>query len=791
MKNYMQKYYAYREHRSSQKIRMGIYVSVLMAVVHILHAQDVARPTGTIEGRVINASTQEPVPGATIIAIGTKAGAVSNQQGRFVMKNVPVGVYTLRGTALGFRPFLRADVTVSSGKPYLIEIGLEETTVKLQEVEANASYFRKSTETITSTNLLNAEDVRRAPGVQEDIVRAVSLLPGVSATPGGRNDLIVRGGAPFENLFLVDNIEVPNINHFGSQGSSGGPLSIINIDFVKEVSFSTGGFGAKYGDRVSSVTNITLRDGSEEAFSGEVNLSATGFGVILEGPIAKNSSFLFSARRSYLDLIFKAAGFGFVPEYWDFTGKISWELDSKNSLSFLTIGALGSVSFNNSTAEQRVNNTRILAPSQNQYFSGITWKHLFGTGFMNVTLGRTFSRYESAQRDFRDSANPVTLLSNLSREGETSLRADVVLLPRKDIEISFGSISKYASLIDYDVTVSGQFRRDANNVPRPLRVDTNFAALRTALYGQVSYQASENFKITPGLRADYYAFLEDGFRVSPRLAMSYALNPISSLNFSAGRYYQSPQYIWMIGDARNGRTLKPFRADQAVLGYEIIPATDIKFTIETYYKHYADYPARVFRPQGVLAPTSFDDLTLDIPFGLEPVTPIGTGRAYGIEFFVQKKLSEIPLYGLASISINRTAFTSIEGVERTGTYDSRILGNIAVGYRFNEKWEVSAKMRLATGLPTTPFYARGSNREGQLDFTRLNEGERLPALFAIDVRVDRRWSFSGLQLVTYIDIQNINARKNVSGIRWDFVAREAVQNSSIGVLPSIGVNIEF
>jgi hypothetical protein len=773
-------------------------------------ATSVSLEKSSIEGIVINAGTQEPIAGVKVEVVGKKLGAITNAAGKFSIKIAP-GVYAVKLSAFSFEPFIQSDVFVGSGKPYFLNVELRPQAIKLRAAEVEASYFRKNAETITSTQLLSAEDIRRAPGVQEDVVRAVALLPGVAVAAAGRNDLAVRGGAPFENLFLVDNIEVPNINHFGSQGSTGGPLSIINIDFVKDVSFSTGGFGARYGDRVSSATNLTLREGNDQRFSGKANLSATGFGIYGEGPIADNGSFLVGVRRSYLDLIFKAVGFGFIPEYWDFTAKVNYRIDSKNSLSFLGIGALGTVSFNNNTEALRTANSRITAPVQNQYFSGLTWKTLFGNGFMNVTLGRTFTRYTTDQNLFSrvpaDPANPnnrdstdrkTEILRVFTTEGETSLRADVVLQALPTLEVSFGNIAKYGSMLDYDLFVAAFARRDQNGVPRELRVDTTFSAFRNATYAQAQWSVSEQFRVTAGIRADYYSFIpNENFVVAPRLALSYSFSPTQTLNLSGGRYYQAPQYIWLLGEQSNRNALKPIRVDQAILGYEWVVTSDLKFQIEGYYKDYANYPGRVFRPQAVLAPSGFDDVTADIPFGLEPLESSARGTAYGVELFLQKKLSEIPLYGLISASYNVTRFQGLDGTWRVGSFDSPLIFNVAAGYRFSDEWELSMKVRSSTGLPTTPFITTAERaREmrqpiGAIDFGRYNDGERLRRFYALDVRLDKRWYLAGLQLVTYVDVQNITGRRNESGVRWDPATQQATRVLSIGVLPSIGVTIEF
>lgn len=749
------------------------------------------RASGTITGIVLNATTQAPLPGVTILIPGTRIGTNTNSAGKFTLRKVPAGILSIRASAVGFESRTVSDIVVSSGKPVTVTVELMEKAVQLEAAEVEASYFQRSPETITSTQLLNSEDVRRAPGVQEDVVRAVALLPGVNVTQAGRNDLIVRGGAPFENLFVVDNIEVPNINHFGSQGSTGGPLSLINIDFVRDVSFSAGGFSSRFGDRVSSLTNINLREGNEERFGGELNLSATGFGLIGEGPIGNSGSYLFSVRRSYLDLIFKAAGFSFVPQYWDFQTKVTYRLDNSNTLSFLTIGALDKVTFTNDDADDRYDNSRILSPSQNQYFSGLTWKSLISSGDKNgyflITLGRTFSDFVSEQRD--STLKPI--FRNSSVEGENSLRTDLFLQLSPNVEIIVGNIAKFASKLRYDLVLDGMFRTTADGLPMPLQVDSTFTAFRNATHASAIFTFGK-LKANAGMRLDYYGFLKDKLYLSPRLSLSYSLNETSTFNLSAGRYYQSPSFIWLLGDRTNGNNLKAIRADQLVLGYEQQLASDLKFQVEGYYKWYDQYAGRVYRPQAVLAPGGFDDVQNDIPFGLEPLFSSSTGFARGVEVFIQKKLSDIPLYGLISLTLNESRFTGLDGIERPGAYDSRIIFNIAAGYRFDENWEISSKFRLATGAPTTPFIEDPQSPQyGRRDFQQFNLGDRLPLFHALDLRIDRRWTFEGFQLITYLDIQNLYARKNISNVNFNQRTGKAEYNTSIGILPSIGVNIEF
>jgi outer membrane receptor protein involved in Fe transport len=357
------------------------------------------------------------------------------------------------------------------------------------------------------------------------------------------------------------------------------------------------------------------------------------------------------------------------------------------------------------------------------------------------------------------------------------------------VELSAGSVVKYASTLDYDVLLPGALRLDASAVPRPLAVDTSFTADRQAVYGQVAWQATPKLRTTTGFRVDRYGFLNGAVRGSPRLGARYALTERTTLTASLGQYWQAPSYIWLIGDPSN-RDLPPFRADQGVLGVEHLPRPDLKLQLEAFTKRYSGYPLRVFRPQAVLAPSGFDDVTSDIPFGLEPLAAVATGRSMGIEALAQKQLSEIPVFGLASISVSRTTFDGADGVRRPGSFDTRFIGNAVLGWRPNAKWELSGKWRIATGLPTSPFITSGP-LTGAQDFSQWNEGERLPVIHALDLRADRRWSLRSIQLVGYIDVQNVYGRKNVSGLRWDRRTATIERQEALGLLPSIGFSIEW
>lgn len=804
-----------RTPRAPRALRTLLHLAAVFAATlgapAAAHAQPaaVAQPAaGIVAGRVRAAGTGEPLVGAVVRVLPRGAAAGEAPTGAPATQTDDAGTFTLRGVApgvvrvevrrLGFAPRVVPDVVVRAGKPAELLVELAPLAAALQAVTVRPSYFPTlaAPSTPVSTNGFSAEEVRRAPGVQEDVVRALSVLPGVGVTTAARNDLVVRGGAPVENLFLVDGLEVPNVNHFGSQGSTGGPVSLLNIDFVREASLSAGGFGAAYGDRTSSVTDIRLREGTRERVAGQLNLSATGFGAFAEGPLG-GGSFLAGARRSYLDLLFRAAGASFIPAYQDLTIKTVHRPTRRDELSFLLVGARGTVTLDNSTEDGRFDNRVLVAPAQDQYFTGLTWRRTLRRGTLTTIAGRTYTQYATAQRDTGTATTPPQVIFRAdTREGENQLRTALALELAPGTQLELGNLVRYADALRYDVTLPGFLRRDADGAPRPLRVDTTFSAVRNATWAQLARPLGARLRLTVGARLDWWGFLDDAARVSPRAALAWQLDERSTLTLAGGRYWQAPQFIWLIGDPTNapgapGGGVRPFRADQAVLGWRRTLRPDLQLQVEGYVKRYAGYPARVFRPRAVLQPSGFDDATTDIPFGLEPLASLATGRAEGVEVLLQKKLSEVPVYGLASVSVNRTTFTALDGGAIRGAFDVPVIVNALAGWRPNVRWELSARVRGASGLLTTPFVTTGP-LAGTLDFARYNAGGRLPAFFALDLRADRRFTRrSGRQLIVYLDVQNATGRRNVGVARWNPRLGAPEANEGLGVLPSVGVNWAF
>ncbi len=755
-------------------------IAIFLILVGFLEltAQDTQR-TGSITGTVNNSITREPLIGANIVIFNTTLGAATNANGRFRIDNVPVGTYVLRASMIGFSSSTVTDVVVSTARPAEVEFTLQESNIELEGVTVTAGFFQKLPGAPLSTQSQSYEEIRRLPGGFEDVVRAISILPGVAQVQAGRNDLIVRGGAPSENLFLVDGIEVTNINHFGTQGATGGPQSFINLDFVNGTNFSTGGFGVQYGDRLSSVLEIDLRNGRTDQIGGKATISASQFGLNLEGPINEDGNFIFSARRSYLDLIFRAAGFGFVPEYWDFLGKVDYRVSKNDRISILGIAALNNIRIFNDTEQQRFDNSRILYSNQDQYIGGISWRRLVSSGYLTVTLGQTYVDYAYRQEDI----NLEPIFRNDSYEYESSLRTDLVLQLNRYTEINIGTQVRTAQ-IKSDLFL----RTFETNFQDELTIDNTFnvTGYKGALYSQIT-RTFGDLSLTGGLRIDYFTLIEKSFAFSPRLTARYSLSDKTDLNAAIGRYHQAPSYIWLAANPEN-RRLHHIGVDQYIIGIDHLLREDTRISLEGYYKHYFDYPASITRQYLVMANTGAGFGGSEegfASFGIDPLVSEGTGRTFGLELFVQKKLSAIPGYGTVSISYNNAEYVALDDKPRPGIFDQRWIVNLGGGYIFNERWEVSTRFRFATGRPFTPF-----NQDGTQDVALYNSS-RIPANHSLDIRTDRRWSFDNFVLITYIDIQNIYNRQFRDVPRFNSQTGEIEQTSSIGILPSIGISIEF
>lgn len=780
--------------------------------------------TGSIKGRVYNEINNESIPFANIVLDSTQMGATSDENGKFEISNIQPGIYNLTCSFVGFKTTYIYEIGVGSTSVTEINIALSEESALLEDVVIQTNRIEKSEESPLSKQTIGATEIYRNPGSNRDISKVVQILPGVATTVSFRNDIIVRGGAPNENRFYLDGIEIPTINHFSTQGSSGGPVGMINVNFIRDVDFYSGAFPANRGNTMSSVMEFQQITGNREKLGGSFMVGSSDIGLTLNGPTGKKSSFILSARRSYLQFLFKALKLPFLPTYNDFQYKHFFEIDDKNQITVVGLGAIDNFELNEDvndgeTDQETIDrNNYILGnlPVNDQwnYTIGANWKHFSKNSFQNVVVSR--NHLNNSAIKYKDNVEtPDNLLYDYnSEEIENKIRVEST--KRKNgwnwnIGAGFEHV-KYTNSTFNERVINGE--------PTIIDFDSEFTMQKYSLFTHVSKSIlNERLSLSLGLRTDANSYSDEmsNFidQLSPRFSASYQFTEKFSASFNLGRYYQLPAYTVMgyrdndgnLVNKENGITY--IQSDHIVGGVQYNPTKYSKITVEGFYKKYDDYP--------FLTNDSISLANLGGDFGVignEPATPTSVGRSYGVEFFLQQKLSS-SVYGLVSYTFVRSEFQDKNGDYVDSSWDNRHVLNITAGKKLKKNWEIGAKFRFLGGSPYTPYDIEQSSKKENWDVTQrgindwdLLNTERNGNSHGLDLRVDKRWFFEKWALNAYLDIQNVYNFQTETQPYLDVVRDEngnpiedpndpdsyltqEIENTVGTVLPSIGLMIEF
>lgn len=777
-----------------------------------------------IKGRVTNLKTNEPIAFANVIVSNTTSGALTDTNGYYVINTIPPGIYTLTCSFIGFKSNTIFELQVTSVKYAVADFELEEDSRLLDEVQIVASPFNKTEESPLSIRTIGSTEIFRSPGGNRDISKVLQILPGVGSSVSFRNDIIVRGGAPNENRFFIDGIEVPNINHFATQGSSGGPVGLINVNFIQEVNFYSGAFPANRGNGLSSIAEFKLKKGNDEKLTGTATLGSSDIGVTLEGPIGNKSSFIFSARRSYLQLLFKAIGLPFLPTYNDFQLKQSIQLNQKSSITIIGLGAIDDFKLNKSVNDgikdsstiERNNYILGYLPVNTQwnYTIGAVYRILSKDGYLTFVASRNHLDNTAKKYLNNTELQENKILDYNSSEIENRIRIENTAYVRE---------WKLNAGIGYENAryTNSTFRKiEFQGTPETNTFNSELTFHKFSIFAQAGHKyIDDRLVLSAGLRTDFNSYSKEMAnpikQLSPRLSISYSLTPLWSVNFNTGRYYQLPAYT-VLGYRDSSKALinkengvRYIQSDQIALGLEYDRDTYSKITLEGFYKKYVHYP--------FLLKDSISLANLGGDFGVignEAVMSLSAGRSYGIEFLAQQKLSS-SIYGLISYTFFKSEFRDKTGKFRPSSWDNRHILNLVVGKRFGKNWEVGMKFSLLGGAPYTPYdLALSSKKEiwditnqGVSDWDRLNE-IRNPLTHTLDVRVDKKWFFKKWSINMYLDIQNIY-NFQAEGQPYLTVLRDAdghpitnatdpssyetylIKNTNGTLLPSIGIMVEF
>jgi outer membrane receptor for ferrienterochelin and colicin len=792
------------------------FVSFIGTLLLLSTASSLYGQGARIDGRVIDATNNEPLPFANVVVKGSSIGATTDFDGKFSITGLEPGFITLEATYVGYRNQSSAEILLSNVKPSYVEISMQSAGVALAEVEVRANPFMRTEESPLSMQRLGLSEIETNPGSNRDISRVIQSLPGVGSTPSFRNDIIIRGGGPSETSFYLDGIEIPTINHFATQGSSGGAVGILNADFISSVDFYAGAFPASRGDALSGVFEFVQTEGNKEKNRFRASVGASELSLTADGPVGEKSSYILSVRRSYLQFLFDVIGLPFLPTFNDYQLKWKTRFDKNNELTIVSIGALDQFKLNlgieNPTEDQEYILTFLPVNEQWSYAIGAVYKHFKPNSFQTLVVSRNMLNNTSYKYPNNDESRPRSL-DYVSREIENKIRFEN--------NIRFGDYK-------FVYTLGSEFAKYENSTLQQLyvgndliQIDYNSALDLFKFAGSAQLSRTllnERLTVSAGVRTDFNTYsasmLNPLDQLSPRISASYVLTEKWALTGSIGRFYQLPAYTTLgfrnnDGDLVNkDNELKYIGANHYIGGLQFIPREDVFFSLEVFRKDYNNYPFSV-RDSISLANAGADFGVL----GAEEVTSTSTGRAYGFEVLNRTKLRNGFNMILTYTFVN-SEFSNRDGDLIPSSWDFRHILVMTATKSFKRNWIAGLKWRFDGGLPYTPYDLETSALVPAwdalggpyFDFNRLNQ-ERYSPYHQLDLRVDKKYFFDKWSLMLYIDIQNVY---NFQAKFQDNVLRERdaqgnfvlldggtryslrrIPNTSGTVLPTIGIMVEF
>ena len=707
-----------------------------------------AQPTHRIKGTVIDKASRQPLEFINVLVLGLGRGGVTDAEGHFNIGEVPPGIYRLQASAVGYKTILTPEYIVST-KDLTIQIETEENLTELEGVTVTASPFRRDPESPVGLRIIGLQEIEKSPGANRDISRIVQSYPGVAFSPAGyRNDLIVRGGSPSENRFYLDGVEIPNINHFSTQGASGGPVGIINADLIREVNFYTGAFPTDRGNAMSSVLDFKLRDGDMERNSLKATLGASEVSLASNGHIGKKTSYLVSVRQSYLQFLFDMLGLPFLPTFTDAQFKLKTRFNANNELTILGLGGIDN-----------------LPKIQQETFTlGAVYRHYAGIHVQSVVVSHSYLNNRNTKYLNNDESSADNLSLKLrSVEQETKFRIENTS--------TFGNWKiNFGANLDYSQYTNTTFQRVYIDEGRTFDYHTYLGMWRWGIFGTINYATTdERFTASLGVRTDANNFSSGmkgmGDQLSPRLSLSYRLTDGLYLSGNAGLSYQLPPYTGLGFKDNNGawvnKYLRYMSVSQESLGLSWHPGNTFELSAEGFYKQYDKIPFSI--ADGIPLACKGNDYGV---IGNEALSSTAQGRAYGIEILMKWLIAK-KLNLASSFTLFKSEYRNNKQSEYIASaWDNRYIFNMSGTYNFPHNWSLGMKISCIGGAPYTPYDVEKSslvtawNAQGRpyYDYTKYNTG-RLPAFGQLDVRVDKTFYLKRCMLGFYIDLQNVTNSK--------------------------------
>ena len=773
-----------------------------------LFAQDY---TQTIKGKIVDTDSKIPLPGASVILVGSDPllGTISDMDGHFRLEKVPVGRQSLEVSYMGYENIRLSEVLVSTGREVMLNIEMKESVTTLAEctvvAKSDPSAALNQMVTVSATQISVEETSRIAAGIN-DPGRTAQSYAGVCSADDENNELVIRGNSPRGMLWRMEGIEIPNPNHFSNgEGGSGGGVCALSTQVMANSDFYTGAFAAEYGNALSGIFDLSLRNGNAERREYALQLGFMGAQAALEGPFKKGSqaSYLVNYRYSTLNFLSEARIIStqdgeVAPEWQDLSFKFF--LPTKKMGRF-SIWGLGGISAAGEYAVQDTSEWIYLddAFEDNEKhtigIAGITHNYLFND---SKTYIKTVASYSYTK-------NNVT---------EDSLNYDYVktLLKSEDFIYNTFIINSYVNhkFNARHVLRIGAAYQDKSFNLKALDLNEETHILETKIendgrtgmaesFVQWQYRINDRVDLNTGLHYTYLA-LNDDFVVEPRLGMKWRINCKHTLNFGAGLHSRVEAISIYLADQtlENGMVINPnkdlrlTKAAHAVMGYSWSFAHDFMLKTELYYQYIYDVPV-------VPGDTTHIKSSLNFSSGFtnEKLVNEGTGRNYGLEVTLEKFFSN-NWYLLTTVSFFESKYTMPDGIERNTFFNSKYIFNVAGGKEFRVGREkqniIGANLRTIWrgGYRTVPVDLEASQQQhSEVRNYDLAFEYKVPDYFRVDVGISYRKNKPNWSWVLSLDIQNLTNRSNIWDEQFNAEKNEMEKTYMVGLVPVMNYRVEF
>ena len=788
-------------------MKIKVYFKHLLGLVLLFScicasAQDLSQ---TIRGRIIDKESQEPLIGATVAILTTNPamGTTTDVNGNFRLDKVPVGRHTLRISYIGYEEQILPELLLGSGKELVLNIGLSESFKKLQEVVISAGEQSKGNPlnemAMISSRSIAVEETKRYAASMNDPARASQNYAGVGISADMSNEIVVRGNSPRGVLWRLEGIEIPNPSHFAEEGAAGGAISILSVNMIDNSDFNTGAFPAEYGNALSGVFDIRLRNGNNEKREYAFQAGLLGVDFAAEGPFKQGSkaSYLANYRYSTLAMLnqigVKISGDA-TPVFQDFSFKVYLPTTKSGIFSFWGIGGL---SKQDMPAERD-------ASKWEGYWDRFdeSFKANMGAAGVSHTLFLPKDAYLESS---------LVLSANSNQATVDSLTNDFAVIPYYNHSFAYNS-ARFSTLynrkinnrhtfrtglilsrLNYDAFSEGQ---NANR-ERGRFVEQNGSTALTQVFAQWKHRLTEQLTFNYGLHSLYFG-LNGSASLEPRLGLKWQVNAARSFSAGFGLHSRHEAMTTYFAQQRQGDTfvqpnknLDLTRAAHYVLAYDQMLREDLRLKVETYYQQLYNVPV------GTASNGSFSALNYEDGFTTDSLINEGTGHNYGLELTLEKFFTN-NYYYLLTTSLYESKYTALDGIERNTRFNGNYIVNFLAGKEFkvgsNKQNLISTNLKLmwAGGNRYTPIDLERS-REAATE--KLVEEQRFSLqaddYFRSDIRISYRKNKPKASYILSLDIQNVSNRQNMFAQYYDRMKEDIKTYYQMGMVPVLNYRIEF